>query len=157
MYIFCIFSVLLLVAADQAVKYIVMLNIPDQTVSGQAINVIPHVLGITHVHNTGGAWSVLSQHTWLLAAVSAAAALVILYILLRRKVTAPLGVWALALVLAGAVGNMIDRIRLGYVVDMFLFLFIRFPVFNVADICVTAGGILLCIYILFFYERQGKG
>ena len=59
----------------------------------------------------------------------------------------------LAVVLAGAVGNLIDRFALGFVTDMFRTLFIRFAVFNVADICVVAGGIALCLYACFFCDK----
>ena len=61
-------------------------------------------------------------------------------------------------VLAGAVGNLIDRALLGYVTDMFETLFMRFAVFNVADICVVVGGIAFCVYYLFFHgKEEGHG
>lgn len=63
---------------------------------------------------------------------------------------------ALAVVLAGAVGNLIDRAFLRFVTDMFRTLFLDFPVFNVADICVVLGGIALCVYVIFFYDKYEK-
>ena len=70
----------------------------------------------------------------------------------------PFGRCALTLVLAGAVGNLIDRALQGYVVDMFNVLFMDFAIFNVADICVVVGGIAACVYYVFFYEKlEGKG
>ena len=70
----------------------------------------------------------------------------------------PLGRFFLARVLAGAVGNLIDRALLGYVTDMFETLFMRFAVFNVADICVVVGGIAFCVYYLFFHgKEEGHG
>ncbi len=70
----------------------------------------------------------------------------------------PLRPLRLTLVLAGAVGNLIDRALQGYVVDMFNVLFMDFAIFNVADICVVVGGIAACVYYVFFYEKlEGKG
>lgn len=145
-----------LVALDQWVKWWVMVNIPYAASAGEPLQFIPHILGLNHVHNTGGAWSMLNQHTWLLTAVSTFVVLIILFVLMRRVIRHPFGVITLAMVLAGAVGNLIDRIRLGYVVDMFQTLFINFPIFNVADICVVCGGIAFCVYLIFFYEKCEK-
>lgn len=141
-----------LVALDQWVKWWVTANISV----GESLPFIPHILGLNHVHNTGGAWSMLNQHTWLLSVVSAVVVLFILFVLGSRKIRHPFGVITLTMVLAGAVGNLIDRIRLGYVVDMFQTLFMEFPIFNVADICVVCGGIAFCIYFVFFYEKWEK-
>ena len=145
-----------LVALDQWVKWWVMVNIPYTGAMGEPLQFIPHILGLTHVHNTGGAWSMLNQHTWLLTAISTFVVLIILFVLMRRVVRHPFGVITLAMVLAGAVGNLIDRVRLGYVVDMFQTLFLNFPIFNVADICVVCGGIAFCVYLIFFYEKCEK-
>lgn len=144
-----------LIAADQIIKYLVTVQIPYPPLTEQTL--IPHVLNLSHVHNTGAAWSFLSNATWLLTVLSAAASLVVLYLMVRRKFSHPLGSWSLVLILAGAVGNLIDRIRLGYVIDMFRVLFVSFPVFNFADVCITVGGALLCIYLLFFYTGSKKG
>ncbi|MGI6498874.1 MAG: signal peptidase II [Oscillospiraceae bacterium] len=157
MILLSLLSAAVLVAVDQAVKFVVALHIPFQPYGDATFPLIPGVLGISHTRNTGAAWSILASSTWLLAVLSAAASLFVLYCILRRKITNPLGSWALVLILAGAVGNLIDRIRLGYVVDMFRFLFVSFPVFNVADVCITVGGVMLCIYILFFYGKSQKG
>lgn len=152
LYILCVLLAAGLVALDQWVKWWVVSNIPV----GETLSFIPHILGLNHVHNTGGAWSMLNQHTWLLSIVSAIVILIILFVLVRRVVRRPFGVITLTMVLAGAVGNLIDRIRLGYVVDMFQTLFMNFPIFNVADICVVCGGIAFCVYLIFFYETCEK-
>ena len=84
------------------------------------------------------------------------AAFGLLFVALKKKwVTHPLGLWALATISGGAVGNLIDRVRLGYVVDMMEVEFIRFPVFNVADCFVVCGAILLVVYVLFF-DKSGE-
>ena len=152
LYICCALLAAALIALDQWVKWWVVANIPV----GEARPLIPHILGLTQVHNTGGAWSMLNQHTWLLSVVSAVVVLLLLFVLARRLIRHPVGVITLTMVLAGAVGNLIDRVRLGYVVDMFQTLFMNFPVFNVADICVVCGGIAFCIYFVFFYEKCEK-
>ena len=63
---------------------------------------------------------------------------------------------AATLIISGGLGNIIDRLRLGYVVDMFNFQFMNYPVFNVADICIVSGAILGAIYYLWFYEKYDK-
>lgn len=152
LYLFCTLLAAGLIALDQWVKWWVTVNIP----MGGTHAFIPRILGLTQVHNTGGAWSMLNQQTWLLTVVSAVVVLALLFVLARRLIRHPAGVITLTLVLSGAVGNLIDRIRLGYVVDMFQTLFMNFPVFNVADICVVCGGIAFCIYFVFFYETCEK-
>ena len=76
--------------------------------------------------------------------------------LLVRVVRHPLGQWALACVIGGGVGNLIDRVRLGYVVDMLDTMFMDFPVFNVADVFVVCGTVLAMIYYLAFYSKYDE-
>ena len=76
--------------------------------------------------------------------------------LIKRVVAHPFGVITLSVVLAGAVGNLIDRALFGFVTDMFNIQFMHFAVFNVADICVVCGGIAFCVYFLFFYDKLEK-
>ena len=82
---------------------------------------------------------------------------VVAWVLARRIVRHPLGVVSGALIISGGVGNIADRVRLGYVVDMFHVLFMEFAVFNVADICVVVGGIAAAVYYVWGYERLEKG
>lgn len=147
--------VVLLVALDQVVKYLVRANIPLYG----SVDFIPHVLGLTYIQNTGGAFSSLSHMTWLLTLVSAVMTVVLIAVLAKGVVKHPFGRVTVALVLAGAAGNLIDRALFGYVTDMFNVLFMHFAVFNVADICIVVGGVLFCVYFLFFYdkcEKKGK-
>ena len=141
-----------LVALDQLVKYLVRANIQ----SGQVIEVIPGLMGLTYVENTGAAFSMLSEHTWLLTLVSAVVSVALAVALVKNTVRHPMGKLILAVILAGAVGNLIDRALMGYVTDMFKTLFMNFAVFNVADICVVCGGIAFVIYVLFFYDKLEK-
>jgi signal peptidase II len=139
-----------LVALDQYTK----LAIRSTLELGEQLTLLPGVLGLTYVQNTGMAFSSLSGATWFLTLVSLAASIAVAVMLLRNHpFSHPFGKWTLALILAGAVGNLIDRFFLHYVTDMIQVLFVNFAVFNVADCCVVTGGILLAVYVLFFWEK----
>lgn len=142
-----------LIALDQGVKAWITVHIDYVQPLAPPQPFLPHILGLNNAHNTGAAWSILEEHTWILTIVSFAAVALILFVLLARKIRHPVGVITLSVILAGAAGNLIDRVRLGYVVDMFQTLFMDFPIFNVADICVVCGGIAFCIYFAFFAEK----
>ena len=146
--------VLLLVGADQVVKYLVRTHIP----LGESVPFLPHIMDLTYVKNTGAAFSIFEEHTWILTLVSLVVSIALCVALARKWITRhPIGRVCLAMVLAGAVGNLIDRALFGFVTDMFQTTFIQFAVFNVADICVVVGGIAFCLYYLFFYEKlEGK-
>ena len=142
-----------LVAVDQAVKFFVRANISP----GGSAPFIPHVLELTFFKNTGAAFSLFEGHTWILTLISAAVSILLAVLLIRRKgVRHPVGRCILALLLAGAVGNLIDRAAFGYVTDMFRTLFMNFAVFNVADACLSVGCVLLIVYVLFFYDRMER-
>ena len=143
-----------LVAIDQVVKYLVRANIP----LGESIPFLPHVMDLTYVQNTGAAFSMFSEHTWMLTLLSLAASVLLTLVLVKGWVTRTrMGRLCVAVVLAGAVGNLIDRALFRFVTDMFETTFINFAVFNVADICVVLGGIGFCAYYLVLYEKlEGK-
>ena len=138
-----------LVALDQLVKYLVSTYIP---VGGSA-PFLPYIIDLTYVKNTGCAFSLLEEHTWLLTIISAIMSVVLAAALAKGFFKHPLGKITLSLLLAGAVGNLIDRAFYGYVIDMFRTLFMEFAVFNVADICVVVGGIAAAAYYLFLYDK----
>ena len=137
---------------DQWLKAYVTANIP----LGQAQSLLPGVVELRTVHNYGAAWSSFSGSRWLLVGVTCAIVVFVTVLLIRRVVRHPLGVAACCMVISGGLGNIIDRVRLGYVVDMFNLLFINYPVFNVADILVVCGAVLGCVYYLWFYEWYDK-
>ena len=143
---------LVLVALDQLVKYLVLQNIP----LGGHVPFIPYLLELTYVQNTGAAFSIFSEHTWMLALVSLVMSVVLALALWKNFFRHPLGKVTLTLLLAGAVGNLIDRLLHGYVVDMIELEFMRFAVFNVADCAVVCGAILLVIYAFFFDQTRKK-
>lgn len=116
---------------------------------------IPGILEFALVHNGGGAWGMLSGHTWLLLAVTSVIMVVCVFMLVKLGKDNKLIQWAVCLVLGGGIGNMIDRIfRGGYVIDFFRFSFWRdFPVFNIADISIVVGaGLLMLYFVLSSFE-----
>lgn len=122
-----------------------------------ALPFLPGVVELTRVHNYGAAWSSFSGQKWLLLGVTCLLMAFLAFVLCRRIVRHPVGVAACMLVLSGGLGNLIDRVRLGYVVDMFHFEFWpSYPVFNVADICVVCGAVLGSIYYLWLYETYDR-
>ena len=114
------------------------------------------MLDLSYIKNTGAAFSILEKHTWLLTVFSAIIVLVIAWLILKKFFTNWLGMLSATLILAGGVGNLIDRAVFGYVTDMIETVFIDFPVFNFADCCITVGVVLLFIYVLFFCKDEKK-
>lgn len=151
--ILAVFSVLIVVI-DQVSKYFVLKCIPV----GGLVPVWDGVFHLTHVQNSGMAFSML-EGARVFFVLMTIAAFILLYFAIKEKwVTHPVGLWALAMIAGGAVGNLIDRIRWGYVVDMIEveFLPFNFAVFNVADCFVVVGAILLVIYAFFFDKGKDK-
>ncbi|MFC2699365.1 MAG: signal peptidase II [Limosilactobacillus fermentum] len=132
-----------LVGLDQFVKYWVSANIALGTSHG----FIPGLMNLTNLHNDGAAWSILEGQQWFFYLITLASVVVLAY-LMRQWRTNRWKMIALSLIMAGALGNFIDRVHQHYVVDMFELLPINFPVFNVADSCLTVGVIALIIIIL---------
>jgi signal peptidase II len=141
-----------LLALDQWVKY--------WTVSHLAIGgscpLLPGFVELYRVHNYGAAWSSFSGMRWLLLGVTSLIVAAVAVLLVKRVVRHPVGVVAAFLILSGGLGNIIDRVRLGYVVDMFNLQFMTYPVFNVADCCIVCGALLGAVYYLRFYEKYDK-
>jgi len=123
---------------------------------GESVTFIPGLLDLTYIKNTGAAWSILENHTWLLTALSAVIVLVIAWLMLKHFFTNWVGTLAAVLIMAGGVGNLIDRCVFKYVTDMIETTFMDFPVFNFADCCITVGVVLLVIYVLFFCKDEKK-
>ena len=146
-------AIILLVILDQAVKYLVKTNIP----LGGSVPFLPGILGLTHIHNEGAAFSMLTGARWFFVVLTVVFLGFGLWVLWKKKLRHPLGIWSWVLVLAGAAGNLIDRCLYGYVVDMFEVQFMRFAIVNVADIFVVVGGILFCVYYLFLHDKLKEG
>ena len=151
MYMIGALAAAIILALDQWVKYWITVNLP----LGESMPLLPGFMQLRTVHNFGAAWSSFSGMRWLLVAVTSVIVLAVAYVLVRRIVRYPLGVAACFLILSGGLGNIIDRVRLGYVVDMFDFQFMNYPVFNVADIFVTGGAVVLAVDALLI-DRSGE-
>lgn len=145
-YILAVIVGIVVLVADQYAKMLVAANFE----LGQSTTFIKGILDFTYIHNTGGAWGMLSGYTWLLVSVTLIIMLVCIALLMRYGVKNKLIFWSLILVLSGGVGNMIDRIfRDGEVIDFLHFAFFKsFPVFNIADIAIVIGAGLLMFYFI---------
>lgn len=149
---YAIVAILILIA-DQGLKYWVTVNIALDT---GHVTLIPGVLELTNIHNNGAAFSMLEHAPhWIFIIFTLAFAAIAVFCLRRNVVHGKVGRWSVVLVLAGAVGNCIDRILSGYVVDMFNFLFVRFAVFNLADVFIVVAGITLCLHVIFYRGDDG--
>ena len=131
---------------DQLTKWIVVnsMNLYESIV------LIPNVFSFTYIHNYGAAWGMFSNHRWIFILITSLALIIMPIILYRYRKVHFLFNLSLSLFIGGAIGNLIDRIFVGYVVDFLEFTFISFPVFNVADICVVCGAGIMIVYALFF-------
>ena len=145
--------VLLIVAADQITKYLVVMNIPLHT----HVDFLPGFLGLTYVKNTGAAFSSFQGMQWLFAIIFVVFTVAVIWE--NRKKVLPFTTferWCIAAVYGGGLGNMIDRLRFGYVVDMIETQFVAFPVFNVADCFITCGCIALIAHLILFNKNFWK-
>lgn len=141
----------ILIAADQIIKNWVQMNLAG----GKDIELIKNVLYLKYTENTGVAFSMFRDMRWLLVAVTGVMLLAVLGAFLSGKVSNKWYISSLSLILAGGVGNLIDRVSLGYVIDYVDFRAIHFAIFNLADSCITVGAVLLCLSI--FYHDYIKG
>ncbi|MBQ6720391.1 MAG: signal peptidase II [Oscillospiraceae bacterium] len=145
-----------IVAADQFTKHLTVLNIALY----EDVPFIPGLLQLTYVQNTGAAFSSFEGQQWLFALIFVVFTLCILWEYRKNSMGfTTLERWCIAAIYGGGLGNMIDRVRLGYVVDMIETTFIEFPVFNVADCFITCGCILLMAHLLLFHKdfwKDGK-
>ena len=140
-------------AADQITKYITVANIPLYG----AVPFIPGVVRFTYVRNTGAAFSSFQGQQWLFALVFAVFTVLVLWEYFKSPMPfTKLDRWCIAAIYGGALGNMIDRVRLGYVVDMIEAEFMTFPIFNVGDIFITCGCILRVIRLIFVNKEFWK-
>lgn len=150
--IFCLIVATLAVILDQVSKYLAVTYLQGI----ETFPVIENVLHFTYVKNEGAAFGMLSQHRWvfMVASVVGIAALIIWLVLSKTK-----NRWmqcAIALVIGGGIGNMIDRVRLEYVIDFIDCRFIDFYVFNIADSCVCVGCAMVILAVIIEEVREHK-
>ncbi len=147
-----IVGILCLIGIDQVTKYLAVLHLKGQA----AFPIIDGILELNYLENHGAAFGMLQNQKIFFIFVAVVILGVIAYVLWkmpRGKRYVMLHI-LLSMIAAGAIGNMIDRIRLNYVVDFIYIVAINFPIFNVADICVTVATFLLIVLMIFFYKEK---
>ena len=150
MVIIALVAAAVLVGIDQALKlWAVQSLAPVGT-----IPLVQDALHLTYVENYGAAFSIMQNRKWFLIGVTSIIILAALFALLSGKLKSRFLISTASLILAGGVGNLIDRISRGFVVDYIDFRLINFPVFNFADCCVVIGTILLAVYIVFLEPKE---
>ena len=152
-YLFMGLFAVLAVVADQITKWLTVKHIPLNTVR----EVLPGFCNLAYVRNYGAAWSSFSGMIWLFCLIFAGFAAFIIWEFPKKRLPfTTFERWCIVSIFAGGLGNMIDRIRLGYVVDMIAVDFMNFPVFNVADCFITCGCIALMVSMIFFNKEFWK-
>lgn len=156
MFVLSLILIVVLTAIDQVLKIVVS----DKIDLYQTIDAIKiggtKIFSLTHIRNDGAAWSIMAGKSWFLVGLPIVVILIGLVYLYRIRKRSKLEIISLAILIAGGIGNLIDRIRLKEVVDYIKFEPINFPVFNFADICVVVGGILFCIDMIVIEEHKNK-
>ena len=142
-----------IVVLDQITKYLTVANI-------EVYGKVPAIEGLfhfTYAQNTGAAFSSFSGARWLFVALFLVFTVLAVWELIKKKLPfTKLERWCIISILAGGLGNVIDRVRLGYVIDMIEVEFVDFAVFNVADSFITCGCILLMVSLVFFNKKFWK-
>ena len=152
-YLFMVLFAVFILAIDQITKFLTVANI---ALFGR-VDFLPGIVSLTYVQNDGAAFSMLEGQQWLFAVVFAVFAGFIIWEFSKKRLPfTTFERFCIVAVFAGGLGNMIDRLRLGYVVDMISTDFMNFPVFNVADIFITCGCILLVIRLIFVNKEFWK-
>ena len=150
--LYCLFA-LGIVVADQVSKYFVVLNID----LFEQVEFIPGLVSLTYVRNTGAAFSMLSGMRWLFIMIFVVITVLIVVEYFKKPLPfTKFERWCIAAVYGGGLANVIDRVRLGYVVDMIDVDFMEFAVFNVADCFITCGCIAMIISLIFFNKDFWK-
>ena len=152
-YILMALMALGIVAIDQYTKYLTVANIA----LGGHTEAVPGLFSFTYVQNTGAAWSSFEGMLWLFVLIFVLFTAAIIWEFSKKRWGFTMFErWLIIAVYGGGMGNIIDRIRLGYVVDMINLDFMEFPVFNVADCFITCGCILLLVHLFFFNKSFWK-
>ena len=156
MFVISLVLIVLLTAADQIIKVIV----DSKITLGNVIEVLKFgdlkVFSLTHIRNTGAAWSIMSGKTWFLIALPVLVCIAAIIYMYKIRKGSKLELVSLSMLVAGGIGNLIDRIRLHEVIDYIKFEPVNFPIFNFADICVVIGAILFCLSIVFSDMKTKK-
>ncbi|WP_177665694.1 signal peptidase II [uncultured Eubacterium sp.] len=144
-HISCMIMIVLIIAFDQITKYFASLKLAD----GSVAKFIPGVVQFKYAENTGMAFSMLSGARWVFIALTVVVCVGVFYYLFSNRCKSLWLYWSLGVILSGGIGNLIDRIRFGYVVDFIEPTFVNFAIFNIADCAVTCGAVVLVGYLLY--------
>lgn len=147
--IFYCLIIILIIVVDQIVKYLSVVFLKPVS----TIPVWDGVFHLTYCENTGAAFSIFEGARWFFIIITSLFVIFILFLVFFGRVQSVVGSYLLSVVAAGGIGNLIDRIYQGYVVDMFDFRLINFAIFNVADIAVTCGGIA---FVILYFVKKGE-
>lgn len=147
--IFVLAAVIVLI--DQLLKYLAVTFLQP----AGSVEVIPNLFSLTYVENRGAAFGMLADMRWVFIVFTVLVILALAWIVIRRRPQSKLFFASAVLLIGGGIGNLIDRIWLGYVID-YLSLSFFSPVCNFADYCITAGTVLLVIYLLFYSDFLKK-
>ncbi len=150
--LYTILIILLSVGVDQLTKYLAVTRLGE----GASYPLIENVLHFTYVENRGAAFGMLKDQRWVFMVLSTVAIVILLIWLVRDKTMGPWLRCAAALIVGGGIGNMIDRIFLGYVVDFIDVTCINFYVFNIADSCVCVGCGMFLVGLLCAERREAR-
>ena len=144
---------LVIVIGDQLLKWYILNNLA----LGEVIPFIPGFVQLTYFQNMGIAFGFLQNHHWVPMVVNPIIVIGLIVVLARGIFPGKIQRWAMVAVIAGAVGNLIDRFVHGFVIDMFQFTFVRFAIFNIADVFITLGGIVwAAAYVIEGLQNQKK-
>lgn len=143
----------LIIAVDQISKYLIVENLKTE---GTSVTVVEGLLDFTLSYNDGMAFGLgSSAFRWIFVGILVVVSIILIYFMFNPKYSSPLFLSAAALVIGGGVGNAIDRVVNGYVVDFLALSFFQ-PVCNIADYAITLGTVLLLIFVIFVYGKQDK-
>lgn len=140
-----------LAAIDQIIKFFVNANLKEVG----SVSVIDNLLSFTYVENNGVAFGSFAGNRWIFVVLTTALIAAILIYMFKKKPQSKLFYVSVALIVGGGIGNFIDRVLYGYVIDYISLSFFP-PVCNFADYCITVGTVLLMIYVLFFTSTGKK-
>ncbi len=151
-HISCSVMIFLIIAFDQITKYFASVNLKN----ADAVGFIPGLVQFRYAENTGMAFSMLSGARWVFILVTVIACVLVLYYLFSDRCKSLWLYWSLGVIVSGGIGNLIDRIKFGYVVDFIEPTFVDFAVFNIADCAVTCGAVSLISYLVYDMIKDSK-
>lgn len=151
-HISCMIMIVLIVLFDRLTKYFAEKELMDSSI----VSFIPGIVQFRYAKNTGMAFSMLSGARWIFIAVTIVACVCVLYYMFSNRCKSLWLYWSLGVIAAGGIGNLVDRIAYGYVVDFIEPIFVDFAVFNIADCAVTCGAVSLVAYMIVDIIKDSK-